>query len=56
MLRSNWRQALEDPFCLLVVVLDDLFGQVSESMWIVHGVLQSVEHVGHSQDANIESN
>ncbi|CAL8582387.1 hypothetical protein XPA_008053 [Xanthoria parietina] len=44
MLRSNWRQALEDPFCLLVVVLDDLFGQVSESMWIVHGVLQSVEH------------
>lgn len=52
-IRSNWRQALEDPFCLLVVVLDDLFRQVDEAKWKVHNVLQSAEHVGYSQAVNI---
>ena len=46
--RSTWRQALEDPFCLLVVVLDDLYRQVDEAAAKVHKILQSAEHVGHS--------
>ncbi|KAL8988343.1 MAG: hypothetical protein Q9169_008571 [Polycauliona sp. 2 TL-2023] len=45
--RANWRQALEDPFCLLVIVLDDLCRQVDEAATKVHSVIGSVEHVGH---------
>ncbi|CAO1601059.1 hypothetical protein XANCAGTX0491_004725 [Xanthoria calcicola] len=46
--RPHWRQALEDPFCLLVVVLDNLFRQVDEAIAKVHNVLRAVEHVRHS--------
>ncbi|KAL8852012.1 MAG: hypothetical protein Q9221_003117 [Calogaya cf. arnoldii] len=42
--RSTWRQAFEDPFCLLVVVLDDLYRQVDEAAAKVHKILQSAEH------------
>ncbi|KAL8947937.1 MAG: hypothetical protein Q9222_005827 [Ikaeria aurantiellina] len=42
--RDDWRQALEDPFCLLVVVLDDLFRQVDAAILNVLGVLRVVEH------------
>ncbi|KAL8790890.1 MAG: hypothetical protein Q9213_000315 [Squamulea squamosa] len=40
----DWRQALEDPYCLLVVVLDSLFKQVDAAICKVHTVLRSVEH------------
>lgn len=42
----DWNQALQDPFCLLVTVLDDLFRQVDTTIWKVLIVLRSVEHVG----------
>ncbi|KAL8711696.1 MAG: hypothetical protein Q9220_003867 [cf. Caloplaca sp. 1 TL-2023] len=42
--RSDWAQALQDPFCLLVVVLDDLFRQVDDAIINVLGVLRVVEH------------
>lgn len=51
--RHNWRQTLEDPFCLFVVVLDNLFRQVDAAIAKVHNVLRSVEHVGHPQLFNI---
>lgn len=51
--RHNWRQSLEDPFCLFVVVLDNLFKQVDAAIAKVHNVLRSVEHVGHPQLVNI---
>ncbi|KAL8668454.1 MAG: hypothetical protein Q9168_006916 [Polycauliona sp. 1 TL-2023] len=42
--RANWRHALEDPFCLLVVILDDLYRQVDEARAKVHNILQFAEH------------
>ncbi|KAL8797076.1 MAG: hypothetical protein Q9182_007268 [Xanthomendoza sp. 2 TL-2023] len=43
----GWGQALQDPFCLLITVLDDLFRQVDTTIWKVLIVLRSVENVGH---------
>lgn len=45
--RRNWRQALADPFCLFVVVLEDLFEQVDAAIAKVYIILRSVEHVSH---------
>ncbi|KAL9628001.1 MAG: hypothetical protein Q9204_006184, partial [Flavoplaca sp. TL-2023a] len=42
--RPEWRQALEDPFSLLVVVLDDLHRQVDEARAKLHEALRSAEN------------
>ncbi|KAL8799479.1 MAG: hypothetical protein Q9200_007526 [Gallowayella weberi] len=49
----GWGQALQDPFCLLITVLDDLFRQVDTTIWKVLIVLRSVENVGHSLASHI---
>ncbi|KAI4268318.1 MAG: hypothetical protein LQ337_007909, partial [Flavoplaca oasis] len=42
--RPEWRQALEDPFSLLVVVMDDLHRQVDEARAKLHEALRSAEN------------
>lgn len=43
--RSDWDQALRDPFGLLVIVLDDLFRQLDAAMHKVLHILRDVERV-----------
>lgn len=52
--RPHWLEALEDPFCLLVVVLDNLFRQVDEAIEKVQQVLGAVEHVRHSYAGTLD--
>ncbi|KAL8869510.1 MAG: hypothetical protein Q9174_004222, partial [Haloplaca sp. 1 TL-2023] len=41
--RSEWEQAIKDPFCLLVPVLDDLVDQVNTATFKVLRVLRMIE-------------
>ena len=50
--RPEWRQALEDPFSLLVVALDDLHRQVDEARAKLHEALRSAEDVSHRPFVN----
>ncbi|KAL8725740.1 MAG: hypothetical protein Q9181_006299 [Wetmoreana brouardii] len=43
--RSDWVQALEDPFCLLVVILDDLFRQLETTIGRVLAILRMIERM-----------
>lgn len=43
--RPNWEEALTDPFCLLIVILDDIFRQVDDSISKVLVVFGPMERV-----------
>lgn len=48
--RPDWEQALTDPFCLLIVVLDDIFRQVDTTIskvLVVFGVMENVRYSCH---------
>lgn len=43
--RQDWGQVVRDPFCLLIVVLDDLVRHVDAAIWRVRGAFRGVERV-----------
>lgn len=51
--RPDWGQALQDPFCLLTIVLDDLFRQVSAATYRVLDVFRTVDSVSHTLDSTV---
>jgi hypothetical protein len=42
---ENWRDALDDPFGLLTVVLSDLHLQLDEQLWALNTSVGTVEQV-----------
>ena len=44
--RSNWEDALVDPYCLLAIILDDMFRQLDAAISKVLAVFRRIEHVG----------
>jgi hypothetical protein len=45
-LPSKWQEALSDPYCLFVAVLNDLFLQVDGILWSLASVFRRMELVG----------
>ncbi|KAK0712118.1 hypothetical protein B0H67DRAFT_555969 [Lasiosphaeris hirsuta] len=42
--RPGWRQALDEPYVLLDVVLDGLYSEVDDNVWNMNAVFGALEH------------
>lgn len=48
--RTEWEQAIVDPFCLLVVTLEHSFRQLDCAIWAVNSVFGPIENVRNAND------